>query len=79
MPAVGRGGPAVPIGGIPPGWRNPEIVGEDKQTFTISRSAILLNTQMSAETLHFYNINGTGNCYVVMTMQLAYQEESAWG
>lgn len=32
MPAVGRGGPAVPIGGIPPGGRNPEIVDEDKHT-----------------------------------------------
>lgn len=30
MPAAGRGGPALPIGGIPPGGRNPEIVGEDK-------------------------------------------------
>lgn len=29
MPAVGRGGPAVPIGGMPPGGRNPKIDVKD--------------------------------------------------
>lgn len=32
MPAVGGGGPAVPIGGMPLGGRNPKIVGKDKYT-----------------------------------------------